>query len=200
MKNYNLLTLFVVITIVVTISTVGTLGTFNTPPDSSGKQSDGIKILGHLEIVAKDNSGNIKEYGQTDNIVTTVGKSCVAVRLFGGNGSQSTGDNTACGGSTLTTKFTWIGIGTSNTVETTGDTALTVPFGNRGLGAAGLINNTGVYNTIQRQFVANSSGTIQEAGLFDASTFGHMFSHKTFSGISLNNGDTLTVTWRITYS
>ena len=52
MKNYNLSALLVVITIVVTIGTMDTLGAFNTPPDSSGKQSDGIKILGHLEIVA----------------------------------------------------------------------------------------------------------------------------------------------------
>jgi hypothetical protein len=200
MTQYKLPAIFAVIALVAATGTLSELNGLSTSSTSLGKTSEGLKMLGHVEIVAKDSSGNIKAYRQTDNIVTNVGKSCVGVRLFGGNGSQSTGDNTACGGSTQTAKFSWIGLGTSTQAEAATDTALITPFENRGAATTGLINGTNTYNTIQRTLLANGTGTISESGLFDASSGGHMFARKQFTGIGLNSLDTLTVTWRITYS
>ncbi len=198
------------------VASAGTLTSFNvfsTPSGSidtqSSDNSGGMKMLGHLEIVAKDPNGNIKAYRQTDNLVTAVGKSCVGIRLFGSNASSTNGTNAACGGYRNTGKFSVVAIGTGTAAESVASTGLTANFENGGNGTTGLMNSTtgspSIYSVIQRQFQANASASIAESGLFDAggngaAASGHMFARKTFTAISLNNLDTLTVTWRITYS
>lgn len=196
------------------VATAGTLTSFNvfsTPSSSldtqSSDNSGGMKMLGHLEIVAKDPNGNIKAYRQTDNLVTAVGKSCVGVRIFGANNTNAT--TSTCGGYRNTGKFSIVAIGTGTAAESVASTGLTANFENGGNGTTGLMNSTtgtpAIYSVIQRQFTANASASIAESGLFDAggngfAASGHMFARKTFTAISLNNLDTLTVTWRITYS
>src|SRR5579863_8834417 len=161
------------------IASAGTLTSFNvfsTPSGSLDTQSSdsngGMKMLGHLEIVAKDPNGNIKAYRQTDNLVTAVGKSCVGIRLFGSNASSTNGTNAACGGYRNTGKFSIVAIGTGTAAESVASTGLTANFENGGNGTTGLMNSTtgspSIYSVIQRQFQANASASIAESGLFDA--------------------------------
>lgn len=202
MNNNKLPALIAVLAIVVGVGSVDSVSVFSSGfSQVADKTNDGgVKMLGHLEMVAKDNSGAIKSYIQTDNIVTNVGKTCVAMRIFGANGSS----NTACGGGiTLNSNlFQWIGIGTATQAEAATDSALFGQVGSRGLASAvGLNGNTtGPYSSIQRTILSNSTSSIAESGLFDASASGHMFARKTFTAIPLNSGDSLTVTWRITYT
>ena len=205
MNNNKLPALFAVLAIVVGVGSVDSVSVFSSGFSQPVDKSDGgIKMLGHLELVATDSNGNIKAYRQTDNIVTEVGKNCVGIRLFGANGTGAT----ACGGATNTVPFTWIGIGTGSTGETVTDTALGTPNGNnRGFQSAVGINANATaspYSSIQKTLTSNSTQTIAESGLFDsvgaAGVGGHMFARKTFTGIPLNSGDSLTVTWRITYT
>jgi hypothetical protein len=196
------------------VATAGTLTSFNVfsvPSSSLDTQSNGnggINMQGHLEIVAKNPNGQVTAYRQTDNIVTAVGKSCVGVRLFGANNTGGNGTSTACGGYRQIGKFSIVAIGTGATAETTHDTDLGAIDGARGNATStGLMNSTGgqtIYSIIQRQFQQNvSAASVTESGLFDQVATGagsHMFARKTFTAITLNPLDTLTVTWRITYS
>jgi hypothetical protein len=203
MNNNKLPALIAVLAIVVGVGSVDSVSVFSSgfsqPVDTS---SGGMKMLGHLELVATDSSGNIKAYRQTDNIVTGVGKNCVALRLFGANGTDPTG----CGGTGNTAKFTFIGIGTGSTAEAFTDTGLGTPgANNRGPATAVGVNQNSTatpYSSIQKTLTSNSTQSIAESGLFDVggTTGGHMFARKTFTAIPLNSGDSLTVTWRITYS
>ncbi|HEV2192726.1 MAG TPA: hypothetical protein VGR54_03800 [Nitrosopumilaceae archaeon] len=172
------------------------------PVSQANTLSASPSMLGHVELIAKDSNGNIKAYRQTDNVVVQNGKMCTLVNTFGvpTNGTQ----NTACGGVT-TNKFTQVAIGTGTAGELLADNALTTPTGGRATnGTYSFINSTlaSPYYSIQTTFHPGLSGTttIAEAGIFDAASGGHMFAHKTFTGIGLQSTDTLTVTWRVSLS
>jgi hypothetical protein len=168
-------------------------------------------ILGHLQIVAKDKYGNIKAYRQTDNLVVSNGLNETVNDLFG-SALQTTTDTTLG-----TVKY--VGVGTSNTAvsykdvelgaqqssKRTGTVTAITAGGGSGMGAqiaatwtgggtGALNNNTG------------SAVNIQEAGLFDTATnsttgtASNLYAHQTFSAIAINSGDSLTVTWKITFA
>jgi len=198
MKNYKMLIPFGIAILAVGGILIGTSGL--TTVSTANKLSDGSMFLGHLELVAKDSNGDIKAYRQTDNIVTNVAKNCAAIRIFGAMGGANATQGTACGGATNT--FNYIGIGIGTAAESASDTGLTNANSVSRLQdtTKGLINATGnPYVTLQQTFTPGAM-TIAEAGVFDAggSSGGHMFAHKTFTGIGLGATDTLTVTWRIT--
>ncbi len=170
------------------------------PASQANKLSAGPLLLGHLELIAKDKDGNIKAYRQTDNIVNVNGKLCSLINAFGlpaGNGTQ----NTACGGVT-TNQFRYVAIGTSTTGETATDSGVNAIVGSRTNNGTFNINNataTSPYYIITTTFHPTAN-TIAEASIHDAASGGHVFAHKTFTGIVLGASDTLTVTWRVTLS
>jgi hypothetical protein len=200
--------------------TVGTLGashisatTFGLAGSVPTTNEDGLKLTGHITLVATDSNGNIKAYRQTDNLVVNNGADCVVKLLFGGGSTRgiASGTGTTCKGD-LTTPFNVIAIGTSGTAEAATD---------RHLGAeilaatdAGLARTAGAITytsnatsgtaatTISNQFTASTSQGIQESGLFNSTTVstGGLFAHKTFSQINLVSGDKLTVTWTVNTS
>ncbi len=171
------------------------------PASQANKLSASSFVLGHLELIAKDKDGNIKAYRQTDNIVNVGGKMCTLINAFGvpaGNGTT-----TACGGVT-TNQFRYVAIGTSSTAETATDSGVNAPVGSPARtnnGTYTFINATATtpYYIIQTVFHPTAN-TIQEASIHDAASGGHVFAHKTFTGIVLGASDTLTVTWRVTLS
>ena len=198
--------------------TVGVLGvshisatTFGLAGDVPTNQDDGMKLMGHITLVATDPSGHIKAYRQTDNFIVNNGADCVVKLLFGGAGTRGTasGTGTTCTGN-LSTPFTTIAIGTgvSSAVTDRGLGTEIVTGTDAGLarqvGAVGYTNSTAgtAVTTITYQFSASTSQTITEAGLFNGTGVSStgMFAHKTFSAINLVNGDKLTVTWTINTS
>jgi len=194
MKNYKMLIPFGIALLAVGGIILGTSGLASVSP--ANKLSDNAMFLGHVELVAKDPDGNIKAYRQTDNTVTYTGKNCVAAKTFGepagANATQS-----VCGGAT--NNFNWIAIGTGTAAEAATQTALGAEVLRTQDTVKGIINGSSVnpYVTLQQTFTPGAS-TIAEAGLFDASSNGHMFARKQFTGIGMGATDTLTVTWRIT--
>ena len=158
-------------------------------------------VLGHIEIVEKDKDGNIKAYRQTDNLVVSNGLNATSNALFGT--SQTT---TATVG-----KFQFVGVGTSATAVASTDTNLGAQRGNHYLGTVTNIQSGGgsgmgaqIVNTWAAGKLANASSTsttINEAGLFDGYNATNMYAHQVISpGITLGTSDTLTVTWKITFS
>ena len=170
-------------------------------------------VSGQMTLELRDNEGNLKAYRQTDNVITRNGEDCVAKALFapdrytsGGSG----GTATCVGG--VTVPFTFIALGTGTTTETNDDTDMQSQTVVSGLGiAAGtatFTNSTGGTGqttgasvvSITKTFTAGAGPTtISEAGLFNGTTTNDngIFAHKTFTGIVVNSGDSLAVTWTI---
>lgn len=198
--------------------TVGTLGvshisatTFGLAGSVPTTNEDGMKLTGHITLVATDPNGNIKAYRQTDNFIVDNGADCVVKLLFGGSGTRGTasGTGTTCIGN-LTTPFNVIAIGTGSSSAVTdrhlGTEILTGTDAGlaRTAGAITYTNSSAgtAVTTISNQFSAGTTQTVAESGLFNSTTVstGGMFAHKSFTGIALVNGDKLTVTWTVNTS
>ena len=75
------------------------------------------------------------------------------------------------------------------------------------IAANGLSRAIGVYNhtngtasyTIQKIFNATGTQASQKTGLFNAASVGTLVFENTYTQVTVNNGDTLTVTWTINY-
>lgn len=59
-------------------------------------------------------------------------------------------------------------------------------------------NGTASY-TVSKVFSASGTEASQKAALFNASSSGTMVFEKTYTAVTVNSGDTLTVTWTVTY-
>jgi len=190
----------------------GNIALQNDVPVSS---LDGASMMGHIEIIHRDNDGNIVTYVQTDNAIMNAGRNCAANMLFGttantvcddqtpgyynvialGNGTAFvTDDNTKTG---LTAEITGNGLARSdgtNVVSMQGSGAT----GATGGSAVTRIQNTFTYSTA----TATNSNTITNAGLFNSTTPSAVgvFALKALpgSGVTMNPGDQLTVNWDIT--
>jgi hypothetical protein len=53
--------------------------------------------------------------------------------------------------------------------------------------------------TVSKTFTATATVSAQKAGMFNAATGGTMCFENTFSAVTLNSGDTLTITWTVNY-
>ena len=191
--------------LVVAVS-VGALGAYGFSSTSQALQSvspeiqAGAPIMGHITLTATDSSGHIKQYVQTDNIVTSQGQDCANKSLFGTT-------LTACPASPGT--YTVIAIGTGSTAAAKTDTKLVTELSGSGLTrAAGTANVTaatggaGSQVSVIKTFTnTGSSQTVQEAGLFNdtTTTTDSLFARQVISpSITLNTNDALTVKWTIT--
>ncbi|MEO9309575.1 MAG: hypothetical protein ABI337_04705 [Nitrososphaera sp.] len=175
----------------------------------------GAYMTGHVETILRDPNGNIIGYRQSDNVITNGGENCVVKLLFQDDGSgaglgSGTGTN-VCTGS-LNQPWHYIAIGTGTTQANGTNTRLVAETAAAGLGRG--VATTKTYNnstgtsatssasiTLEKTFTNNSGGsiTITESGLFNGTSINtdSMFARQTFSGIAINNGDSLTVRWTI---
>ena len=148
--------------------------------------NDKIKATGELEIILKDTSGNIKDHKVVPNLIVTIGKTVIASRLAG----------------TSTNVMSHMAIGTSSTVPIAANTILAAEIvGSRvALGVLGGIpsNNTVTYSATFGAGVG--TGSIVEAGIFNASTAGSMLCRTVFSSVNKDIGDSLTINWVVTIS
>lgn len=174
---------------------------------SSGTTEQPV-ILGHIEAVVKDQNGNIKAFRQTDNLVVSNGLNSTINALFG-SGTQTLSSGSLAG------IFKYVGVGTGTATVSYTDLGLQNIRGGKHLGTVTAINaplGTGMGAQIVANWAAgalanatSTSTTINEAGLFDSSinatSSSNMYAHQIISpGISMGTGDTLQVTWKITFS
>jgi hypothetical protein len=162
-------------------------------------------LMGHAIIEAHDSEGNLIAYRETDNEVVDGGEQCVLKMLFGAAGPEATG-TTVCAGTT-TSPWTAIAIGTTNTAAADTDHALlnetsTTNGLSRGIATTQTWQNgtgsTATQITLSKTFTnGGSSHTITESGLFNSTTVAGsgMLARQVFSGVTLANGDSITVTW-----
>ena len=205
MKN-NITKLALLFGIIATMS----LGTMNTVVADTSERT-GV-ALGHVTLVLRDSDGEIKQYVQTDNVVTNEGLDCLVDQLFG---SVTTGTCTTTGNMDI------VSIGTGAAGGATAVT-LTTPLASGCIAFAdpGVVADAGTSTqAIQVEVVFGGStstgadlapaggeceATITEAGLFNTggatTTANNMFAIQGFTGVAIAAADTLTVTWDIDFT
>lgn len=161
-----------------------------------GEVSEGLPIKGRLKVDHYDGDGKLIKAGEwRDNVITTVGRTRLASIL-----------NSASAGNTFVTHM---GFGTSTTTPVAGDTTLGTELTigtagyNRATGANLVLSNPGSTNIIQ--WVGTLTGltgnpTIQEAGLFSASSAGTLVAHQLTGAVNLaSSSESLVVTWQVAF-
>lgn len=127
-------------------------------------------------------------------VVTNVGKAIQAKRMTGG-GSPSQAEP----------KFAGHGTGATGAARTAavGDTALTTEVDTRSGANAGTTVTTSVTNDtyqVVNTVTAAAPRSVDEAGLFDASSSGNMYTSATFNVVSLGTGDAIQYTWQVQFT
>ena len=194
---------------VLTAGLIGVVGTSSTPLAIGTSTIDGFQdgtgMLGHLTLVSTDSDGQITSYQQTDNLITRRGTDCFAHILF--EPTNVAGGSSTCSGDPSI--FDAIAIGTGNgQVDTSNalaaETAVSglVPAADTSVLVTDDPDGTGSTAVVEVTFTSGGATTsVTEAGIFNSTTTGgttQMMAYRDFTAISLDNGDSLTVTWTIT--
>jgi len=172
---------------------------------------DSSPIYGHVTIVHSDPEGNILSYIQTDNAVTNQGKDCAVEHIFSAAGGLASNN---CVAATANDNFDVIGLtnGQSFPFDANATSLNGVELTLNGLAAiAGTV--TGNAAAVGTDYTASTSGAIVDiAHTFTATADAQgvdgailynaakdaVFAAKEFTPVTLNNLDTLAVTWTIT--
>jgi len=194
MTNSSRIAVLMTIAIVITVSAVYALVPTSVP--TQGLKADGLKSLGHIELVLTDADGNIKAYRQTDNLIVNNGVYATSDKLFGT--SLAVNEQT----------FTLVGVGSGIIAPTINNNDVGGQISSKKTGTVTSVTGSSTGAQIQAFFGAgklkNGSGTIAitEAGLFDSLTnaSGLMYARQTFTAINAGSADSLTVTWSITFA
>lgn len=162
-----------------TVAIVRTLQAFHLPI---------FLVEGNVEMTLTDENGNVKQSHANHNLIVTVGKNYLAAWLQAASQAGAF--------------MSYIALGTGTTSPAAGDTTLQTEFSgggySRSLGT--LTNSTNTWQNSAVFSPGNGTGAVTEAGLFSAITVGTMFARQTFSAYNKAAGDTLTVTWSVSFS
>jgi len=201
-----------------------TLQSFGTPSPTSG-----TFMTGHVDVVVRDQGGNIVAYRQADNAIVSHGMALIIDSLFlnaSDAAALSTHINTTnVNGEDLYSKVGWMSIGNSSTVPAWEDTNLGCALetagscggtnraacvrelsrvNNQSATAVGAGPNAQINVTAIATFDGLDcfSNTIQEAGIWNHPTVntGHMFARNIFGSVTLTSTDSLELTWKFTFT
>lgn len=141
------------------------------------------EMSGQFLLVHYGPNGAIKDVRHVKNTIVTVGKNFLANWL---TASQTSGF------------MRYQGTGTGSTGAAAGDTDLETPLPTR---VAGALSNTNNVLENQASFGPGvNTGAWTEAGMFSASSGGTLFARQTFGVVTKETGDTIVITWQITFS
>jgi hypothetical protein len=138
---------------------------------------------GELNIVLRDEAGNVTQNVTVPNLVVNTGLAYIASRMK----------------DTTLAAMTHMAVGEGTTNPAAGDTALEAQLGSR----VSLTSTTVTANAIE--YVATfgagvGTGAVTEAGIFNASTSGTMLCRTEFAVINKGSADSMTITWTVTIS
>lgn len=140
---------------------------------------ENLRVTGKLNIVLKDEHGNVKDTREVDNLVVTSGATYIASRMK---------DATA-------TAMSHMAVGTGAVAAAAGNTTLTE--------SARVALTSTTANPSNIVYVASfpaGTGTaaLTEAGIFNAASAGTMLCRTVFAVINKGALDSMTITWTIT--
>jgi hypothetical protein len=142
--------------------------------------TESVRVLGNLEVKLLDKSGTLKDIRNVNNLVVAVGKDIIASRLAG---------NTIALPS-------FMAVGSGNTAAATSQTTLGTELGRVALDSSTRTSNTIAY--IATFGAGTGTGSLTEAGIFNAVTSGNMLCRTVFSTVTKAAGDTVVITWNVT--
>jgi len=158
----------------------------NSVTDRSGKLHDKkIPVKGHLKLVLTDEDGKIKDKREYDNTITVLHDATIADRMAGGTDAL----------------VDYTGVGTTSGGKSTASTALEAQVArvqnDSNTQGAGADDNDVVH--VSTFPAGTGTGALIEAGLFTGAADATLSAYQDFSVINKGAGDTLTVTWTVTY-
>lgn len=151
---------------------------------------DSLKVRGRIDFEIKRKDGTTERFS-VDNLITNVGKAAIA-GLVGNTGSI--------------TAFGYLALGTSNTAPAGSQTALGAEITTGGLGrASATVSRTTTVSTndtltLTYQWTASSSFTIQEIGVFNASSSGTMLGRALTGAKPISSTEMITGTYNVIFS
>jgi len=140
-----------------------------------------IQIKGHINLKCFRADGSLRWEVDTHNLITSAGKAQLALLA---------GDATA-------TPFTYLAVGTSNAAPAIGQTALSAEIVDSGLARAAStvsrVTTTVTNDTLRLNTTWSVSGskTVEEVGVFNASSAGTMLGRALTTSKSVVSGETL---------
>ena len=143
---------------------------------------DTMNATGKVNVVLKDEFGNVKEDFTVNNLVVDTGLDFIASRMK---------DASA-------TVMSHMEVGTDNTAAASTDTALgaAVASSRTALTSTTVTDNAVAYVCTFAAGVGD--GALTEAGIFNASSGGTMLCRTVFQVINKGASDSMTITWTIT--
>lgn len=152
---------------------------------------ESITVKTNIVLEIRDKHGKLKSLDTFHNLITSVGKAAMA-GLLGNTGAVA-----AAG---------WLALGSSNTAPAIGQTALGTEWATVGLSrfAATVTRQTTTVTNDTLQLagawtVSGGGGTVEEIGMFNASSVGIMIGRALTGSKALVAGDTLTATYQIIF-
>jgi hypothetical protein len=142
--------------------------------------NESLPLKGELTVTVLDGEGKVKEFKEFKNLIVQVGKNFLASAIINSS----------------TSPFTYMAIGTNSTAAANGDTTLGTEVARQAFTSSSVSTNVVTLSTTYA--AGTGTGTITEAGIFNASSGGTMLSHIVFSSISKAAADSLVITWTIT--
>lgn len=147
-----------------------------------------IKITGQVRVQLFSENGKLKQEHTDHNLIVTVGKTYLMSWLAAASQAG---------------KFmSYVALGSSAAAPVLGNTTLGSEItGSGNSRVVGILTSGAQSWTNTAAFIpGNCTGTINEAGLFSASSSGTMFARQTFSTYTKGSGDTLVIIWTIALS
>ncbi len=142
----------------------------------------GAVVTGELTVVLRDSRGRFKRRVKTSNLVVTAGKNVIADRMKSSPAKSA---------------MSHMAVGSGTTAASAGQTALTTQTGSRKALTSTTVSGAKI--TYVASFNAGeSTGTITEAGVFNASSSGDMLCRSVFTAITKGASDVLQITWEVT--
>jgi len=142
---------------------------------------DSLKLKGDVFITVKDKDGNVKEKRHEKNLVVSAGLNFICDRMEG----------------TSEGVMSHMALGSGTTAAAAGQTDLVSILGSReALDSTTVSANAITY--VSSFEAGDATGTVTEAGIFNASSSGTMLCRVVFPAIGKQADDTMSVTWVIT--
>lgn len=145
---------------------------------------DKLKVTGRINFKLFGADGKLKDEREINNVVVTVGKNYLATWLTAATQADYF--------------MRYIGLGTGTNAANASDTTLQTELSSRVAGT--LTPSSNVWQNVASFGPGVDTGAITESGIFSASSAGTMFARQTFAVINKGAGDSLQVTWQITFS
>ncbi len=143
---------------------------------------DGLKAKGTLDIIVRGPDGNIKDEKKVENLIVDTGLDFIASRMNG----------------TSESVMSHMAVGTGSTAAAAADTTLGTELDRNALTSATVTDNAIAF--VCSWAAGDGTGSLTEAGLFNASSAGTMLCRTVFGTVTKAADDSMTITWTITVS